>query len=85
MVNVAAPARDPLVLRLLSKLGSFVAMIVVLAVIGLAIFKVSGTSEQPDRQSAVNRLTLSRRYRKSIGKGMQTFVHNGTSDDDPGD
>ncbi len=77
MVNVAAPARDPLALRLLSKLGSFVAMIVVLAVIGLAISKVSSVNEQADNSSpSLTYVTtpLSEIYRK----GIQTFM-NGTS------
>jgi hypothetical protein len=77
MVNVAAPARDPFVLRLLSKLGSLMAMFAVLVVIGLAISKVSGMNEQTDNswQSITHAVApLSEIY----GRCMQVFV-NGTS------
>ena len=73
MVNVAAPPRDPLVLRLLSKLGSFMAMIVVLAIVGLAIVKVPGAIDQPDKtSSSITHVVapLSEVY----AKGMQTFI-----------
>jgi hypothetical protein len=73
MVNVGAPARDPLALRLLSKLGSFVAMIVVLAVVGLAISKVSATNEQSDNSStSITHVVtpLSEVYEK----GIQSFT-----------
>jgi len=49
MVNLAAPAGDPFILKLLGKLGSVVAMIVVLAVIGLAVVHESDTTDQPER------------------------------------
>ena len=74
MISVAAPMRDPLVLRLLSKLGSLVAMIVVLAVVGLGIVKVSGTNDQPDKtSSSITQVVapLSEVYTKA----MQTFVN----------
>ncbi len=74
MVNVAAPSRDPLVLRLLGKLGSFVAMLVVLAVIGFAIVQVSSVNNQSDKtSSSITQIIapLSEMY----AKGMQTFVH----------
>ena len=51
MIHVGTPARDPLALRLLGKLGSFVAMIVVLAVVGLAISNVSEVNDQPNNSS----------------------------------
>ena len=73
MISVAAPMRDPLVLRLLSKLGSLVAMIVVLAIVGLAIVKVPGANDQPDKtSSSITQVVapLSEVY----AKGMQTFV-----------
>lgn len=77
MVNVASPGRDPLLLRLLGKLGSFVAMLVVLAVIGLAIFKVSGASEQPDN-SAPSIAHVVAPVSAVYEKGIQAFA-NGTS------
>ncbi len=76
MVNVAAPGRDSLALRLLSKLGSLVAMVVVLAVVGLAISKVSG-NEQPDSSSPSTTYVLAP-LSEAYGKGIQIFV-NGTS------
>ncbi len=69
MVNLAPPARDPFPLRILSKLGSLVAMAVVLAVIGLAISRVSGTSAQhDDNPQLVDHIVapLSDAYRKGI-------------------
>jgi len=48
MVRLVTPTRDPLALRILGKVGGFVAMLVVLAVIGFAIFKASGVTEKPD-------------------------------------
>jgi len=77
MVNVDAPARDPLLLRLLGKLGSFVAMIVVLAVIGLAISKVSGLNEQSNNNSP-SLTNVVAPLSEIYEKGIQTFV-NGTS------
>ncbi|GEM_PF-2865966 len=77
MVNVVSPGRDPLFLRLLGKLGSIVAMIVVLAVIGLAISRVSAASGQTDdgSTSITNVVTpLSEVYEK----GIQSYA-NGTS------
>jgi uncharacterized membrane protein len=68
------PARDPLVLRLLSKLGSFAAMIVVLAVIGFAIAQVSNVTEQSEKKSSsITQIVapLSEMY----AKGMQIFVY----------
>ncbi len=76
MVNVAAPARDPLLIRFLGKLGSFVAMIVVLAVIGLAISKVSSMNDQSENSSPSSAhvvAPLSEVYEK----GIQSFM-NGT-------
>ena len=80
MVNVAAPGRDPLALRLLSNLGSFVAMIVVLAVVGLAIVKVSGASEQSDSSSPL----IDSRCRPVIGslrEGHTNIRERNVSDD----
>ena len=74
MVNVAAPTRDPLLLRLLSKLGSFVAMIAVLAVIGLAIAKVSGGNDQPDKTSSYI-TQVAAPLSEAYTKGLQIFVH----------
>ncbi len=74
MVNVTAPARDPLALRLLSKLGSFVAMIVVLAVVGLGIVKVSDTNNQPDKASSSITQVVAP-LADVYTKGMQTFVN----------
>ncbi len=73
MVNVAAPARDPLALRLLSKLGSFVAMIVVLAVVGLAIVKVPTVSEQSNSSSPLIDHAVAP-LSEFYGKSIQTFV-----------
>ena len=74
MVNVAAPSRDSLALRVLGKLGSLVAMAVVLAVIGFAIVQVSSVNDQSDKTlSSITKITgpLSTMYTK----GMQTFYH----------
>jgi anti-sigma factor RsiW len=78
MVNVAAPERDPLVLRLLSKLGSFVAMIVVLAVVGLAIVKVSGANEQPDKTSS-SIIQVVAPFSEAYAKGMESFIDRTTT------
>jgi hypothetical protein len=74
MVDLAAPMRDSLVLRLLSKLGSFVAMIVVLAVVGIIIVQFSNENEDSGRtSSSITQIVvpLSDMYTK----GVQTFVY----------
>ncbi len=78
MVNVAALSRDSLALRVLGKLGSLVAMAVVLAIIGFAIVQVSSVNGQSDKTlSSITKITapLSTMYTK----GMQTFDHGTTT------
>jgi len=73
MVNVTTPSRDSLVLRFLSKLGSLVAMLIVLAVIGFAISQVSGTNDRSDKTSpSITQIVAP--ASEMYEKGLEAFV-----------
>jgi hypothetical protein len=73
MVNLVTSPGDSWVLQLLGKLGSFMAMIVVLAVVGFAIVQVSSVNGESDKtSSSITQIVapLSLLY----AKGAQTFT-----------
>jgi len=73
MINVAPQTRDPLALRLLGKLGSVVAMIVVLAVIGFAIAQISSVTDQSaPTSSSITKVVAP--ISDAYAKGIQTFI-----------
>lgn len=73
MLNVAPRTRDPLALRLLGKLGSVAAMIVVLGVIGFAIAQISNVTDQSATTSSpISQIVAP--ISDAYAKGIQRFV-----------
>ncbi|MGA7160313.1 MAG: hypothetical protein WBZ48_04885 [Bacteroidota bacterium] len=78
MINLSTPSRDSLALRFLSKLGSLVAMLIVLAIIGFAISQVSSTNDQYEKTShSITQFVapVSEMYEK----GLETFVQRSST------
>ena len=74
MVRLSTRTRDPLSVRILSKLGSFAAMALVLGVIGFAIVSVSDMKlKSMGTTSYVTRLAAP--ISEAYSKGVQTFTH----------
>jgi predicted anti-sigma-YlaC factor YlaD len=74
MANLSIGANDSLILRLLGKLGSFVAMAMVLAVIGFVIVQVSDVKEKSGVLSS-SFAQIVAPLTESYTKGVQTFIY----------
>ena len=74
MVRLSTRANDSVSVRILSKVGSFAAMALVLGVIGFAIVFVSDTNlKSPETSSYVTQLAGP--IMAMFSKGAQTFTH----------